>query len=336
MKIEIWYDPVYTEMGICLNGYWQDKNDIYSFLYPVRNYPLQTWLEEMGSWQGISRQLADISKGEELELDFYGRKVDYEDLDRVLKDSGGIKRTFYRWEAMEYYEGIMQKTKRVPTELRLNEMSERELAESYEKALNAGCSEKWYCDVRTKEDLLAAERSEIPCVVVHESMLVSYSDLAQLERLSRSLRRPMDAILCVIENSEKCREFARYAAQFPRLRFEFADSGHKDRLGGLKEKYGKPYILRQQQAQCLKAVDVLLEFLSERSTVNSQRLKLIHRRQDGIMTEAEEERLEQVNERIRWMNQSENAIRALRERLLGHVISEKEKEYEGNGSNGYK
>ena len=36
MKIELWYDFVYKETRVSIDGNWQDESDMYAFLYPVR------------------------------------------------------------------------------------------------------------------------------------------------------------------------------------------------------------------------------------------------------------------------------------------------------------
>ena len=76
MKIELWYDAVAQETDIRVNDIAIEKNDVFGFLYPVRNYPLQSWIYPNGSWKGIEYQIEELARGEEVALTFHGRKWD--------------------------------------------------------------------------------------------------------------------------------------------------------------------------------------------------------------------------------------------------------------------
>ena len=71
MKIELWYDAAAQETDILINDVPVEKNDVYGFLYPVRNYPIQSWLYPNGSWKGIEYQITDLARDEDVDLVFH-------------------------------------------------------------------------------------------------------------------------------------------------------------------------------------------------------------------------------------------------------------------------
>ena len=102
MKIELWYDSVVQETDIVVNGISIGKNDPYGFLYPVRNYPIQSWLYPNGSWKGIEHQIVDLARDENVELSFHGRKYDYDDLEKCGDEKAVREAGRMRLEGKEY------------------------------------------------------------------------------------------------------------------------------------------------------------------------------------------------------------------------------------------
>lgn len=96
MDIELWYDPIMPKTSLKIDGKWQDSNDVYGFLHPVNIHILQTWLYESSSWSGLEKQFRDLLGGEQADIIFHGRQIDFVDLStclskkQVLSLSNGI------------------------------------------------------------------------------------------------------------------------------------------------------------------------------------------------------------------------------------------------------
>lgn len=299
MKIELWYDPVWLETGVRLNGYWQQEDDIYSFLYPVRRYPLQTWLTAAGSWTGLRQQLSDVSRGEAVELEFHGRETDYADLCESLRGAGETELHYCGWDVYQYYEERYAPSKIDRLDLRSSGFP------ALEQSLRALCGEdtpvEWLCRIRTEEELRRAERSETPCVVVEDELLGSFEQLERLERLTRSLRRPMDAVCCCVREDERRETLSHYAWQFPRLRMRFLPPEDEAPLAELYEKYGKPYCLRKRLERYSTGASELLDQFNARCDRATERLQdLLQLEQAGTITGSETRELEHCRDLKKW------------------------------------
>lgn len=298
MKVELWYDPVYSETKIRLNGYWQKNTDIYGFLYPVIRYPLQTWLERSGSWQGLYRQLEELSRGEETELIFHGREEDFSDIEDALEENKGIYLKFSRWDMLQAYEDRLKEAEK------LFAHGEKE-------------EERWYFEAKDESGVKEAEYTEYPCILIYEEAVNSYERLSELEKLTSALKRPVDSICCIVEGEEKRRMLARYAGMFPKLRFRFLAAADKEALLEVYKKYGKPYQIKKR---LFRAEEELLRI--EEKCQNYTELKekiqtLMFRQQEGILTEKEEDELEKARKEKAEMNlygiKTKNILYAIRQ-----------------------
>ena len=306
MNIELWYDPVHTETGVCLNGYWQGGQDIYSFLYAVRHYPLQAWLEPDGSWTGLRQQVLDISRGEEVELFFYGRETDFDDVARTFRPSDPVCLRHSLWDSEAAYSGqrgqlqtiIQTASVGAPVGLRLEEA----LGLEETGAPQSG----WYLAVETEEELRQAEQAEEPCVLVRETLLGSYDRLAEVEKLTRSLRRPAQAVCCCIQDGERRREFVRYASQFPRYGFTFVGPDEEMPPSFLREKYGRPYLVRKEQERCREIgerMDAVIAGLGGQD-IDLRVQELVYREQQGTLTQEGRRELAVVQDMKNWMTRN--------------------------------
>ncbi len=298
MKIELWYDPVYMETGIRINGNWQDDSDIYSFLYPVRRYPLQTWLGVAGSWQGIVQQLKDISRGEEIELEFHGRNVDFQDLYSAVKEMDALKATCVEWDILSLYndkvqileENIQKLKEQMPIHMSITD-----------KIMNLGNmqfeEEDWMVSVTSAEELQRAEKDSRLCCRVDSCILDSLEKLTEVERLVRSLRRPMDAICCCFSDNKAKEAFEAYALEFPRMQFVFAlnsEQGWKEKLWS---KYGEANRIMWKMDESVRLCDAVLAYLDEQKSENDKkRMALVHRKMEGGFSDSEDKELTGCNE----------------------------------------
>ncbi|MCD8111045.1 MAG: hypothetical protein LUE14_13335 [Clostridiales bacterium] len=244
MKLEFWYDPIMPETMLKLEGNWMERNDIYGFLYMVQSLPLQNWLYPAGSWPGLQAHLESLSRGDRTELTFFGRKVDYEDLEKALSGMRELTLSFEPWDTKEIREE------------RLGEMSE--LIKKMELKTSpfpehAGIpadppsddGEFWLRSIRNEEDFYLACRAGSDCCRVEECFLDSFGKLEELKKLTVSLKRPADGIICVFETEKQRREFAGYAAMFKGCDYRFVLQSDSTWEKSLKQKYGEPLRLRR-------------------------------------------------------------------------------------------
>ncbi len=318
MKVELWYDPVRTEIKTRINDNWQDENDMYSFLYPVCHYPMQTWLREAGSWSGLGRQLNDLARGEDVELVFHGRALDYADLCDAVKSLPRIRTAFFDWDAIAEYKAKMGNTLKAAQKLRFpTQKGQAALC----KILEYNPSNiPWSSVIREEKDWALAEKSELPCVFLDEHYPTSYETLHRLERLTKSLRRPADAICCFLTNQESLTLLKNYAAQYPRMRFSFCLGSRRQGEDDLKEKYGIPYQMRLQLNMLNDISRKLREFVQEARKTTQQRSELEYKKVDRGLNRQEQLELDQLTEISSWLFRVQPQIEHIESTADLHII----------------
>lgn len=289
MKVELWYDSVRTETKVCVNGRWQEESDIYTFLYPVRQYSLQTWLNAAGTWPGLIPQMKDLARGEEIELEFHGRDVDYIDICSAVEKMDMLKLTFCMWDTLEESLNKVECVRKSIYKMKKELGSNSEIDKS-EGLLNKEPEEKeWVIVIRSEQELRKAEKDDRICCVVLSDVLDSYERLEQIERLTRSMRRPMDAICCCFQDPALMDSFVHYAMQFPKLKFRFHTEGNSSWKKELWTKYGKAYRIKKQLEICNTISDQTLIYLGQQKVINdNRRMELGNKKMRGEQSQAEE------------------------------------------------
>lgn len=88
--IEISYNPYKMVTKMLIDGIDVCQNDSYDkFKEFIENeIPLQTWIEPISylDWQGLVNEVSDPDYNDEVKLVFSGRKIDFDDLKRSIKD----------------------------------------------------------------------------------------------------------------------------------------------------------------------------------------------------------------------------------------------------------
>lgn len=281
MKIELTYDPVKPETLVSIDGQMTDKTDIYGFLYPVRHCLLQTWLYPTGSWSGLGWQLRELSRGEDMELTFRGCPEDYADLRDALAEMENLTLSFCKADPLSRYAMLFSDMEDQVMSLlddKKNDTQKKtirdlfpETAEQITELLEEPDS-RWLRVVATQKQLAVADRSELCCCMVLEEYLDSYEKLDNLIGLTRSMRRSQDMIFCCIEDPEKRKEFAHYAAQvgYGRLRF----GTQAQCAGALAEKYGQPFEIRARYEQFRAILELLGQLYAQRSVLSARKKTL--------------------------------------------------------------
>lgn len=254
MKIELWYDAVAQETDILINDVPVEKNDVYGFLYPVRNYPIQSWLYPNGSWKGIEYQIVDLARDENVNLVFHGRKYDYDDVCKCLSGNKMIQVSFVEWDVCARYDELFSD---LLSTLKNNDSTIRKLfslletVSDYNVEFDVSVEDTdWVYHIRDNNDLDKADESRnISCCIVHDSFFSSYDKLHDLMVLTRSLRVPADAIFCCFDKEETKTDYEYYARSFKRMNFHFCLEGG-DYIKEAKAKYGFPAIVKLKIEKC--------------------------------------------------------------------------------------
>jgi len=263
MKIELWYDAVAQETDILINEVPVEKNDVYGFLYPVRNYPIQSWIYPNGSWKGLEYQVVDLARDEDVELTFHGRKCDYNDLMECLSQNKAITLRFVEWDICRRYDKLFSKLLSI---MQSNDSVMRKLLSSlniktgYKVNFNVSANKvKWACSIYDDSDLAKAdELSDKCCCYIHSSFFTSYEKLQDLLSLTRSLKIPADAIYCCFKDKQTKEDYEYYAHSFKRMNFKFylEDSDYAKEA---ESKYGLPSTVKWKIERCEKLLKSLCE-----------------------------------------------------------------------------
>lgn len=323
MKVEIWYDPVRTEIKTRINDCWQDEKDIYGFLYPVRHYPMQAWLREAGSWSGLGHQLIDLSRGEKTKLIFYGRSVDYADLCNALKAIPQIQPKLINWDTIPQYQAIVEDTLQIAENLVFPTAEGQNV---FQDILHPEENDfSWASVICEEKDWINAEKSKLPCIILDEYYPISYDTLHRLERLTYSLRRPADAICCFFEDADTMALFENYAEQYPRMRYTFCLRAQGNLEDHLKEKYGIPYQLRLR-LNMLKEISGKLDlFVQNTGATKQRRMELEYKKVDRGLSRQEQRELAQLADISAWLSRAEHIIDNIRKMADLHLINTLEK-----------
>jgi len=254
MKMELWYDAVAQETDILLNGTPVEKNDIYGFLYPVRNYPFQSWIQPNGSWKGLEYQIADLARDEAVELVFHGRKFDYDDLCDGISNSDVIIFSFAEWDVCSRYDRLFSNllsTFKCNDSIMRKRMSSLKIHAEYTVNFDITIPDSsWAYHIYNEADLANADEvKDIGCYFVHDEFFTTYDKLQSLLLLTRSLKIPADAIYCCFNSEQRKSDYEYYAKSFKRMNFQFyleKDNYTRD----AKDKYGLPSIVKLKLERC--------------------------------------------------------------------------------------
>lgn len=282
MNIELWYDAVACETDVEINNMAVKKNDIFGFLYPVKNYPLQTWLYPNGSLKGLEYQLVNLARGEDIKLIFHGRESDYNDIAECLCSNDKISLEFCEWDMYSLYDSLIDNL------IKTLKNNDRKLKEhmasmgldkcNYEVDFEIFVGDDWYCNIYNDADLEAADNNDKKyCCYVHEGYFTSYDKLKQLYRLTRSLRMPCDGIYCCFDDDNKRKNYSFYAESFSNMRFNFV-SEKEDYFSHAENKYGVTYKIKTKMQKCFELMKQLIDYYAKiKENENSKRKELAKR-----------------------------------------------------------
>lgn len=261
MKIELWYDAVVQETDILINNIPVEKNDIYGFLYSVRNYPIQSWLYPTGSWKGIEYQLTDLARDEHIDLVFNGRKCDFEDLQNCLCKNQNINLSFIEWDICQRYDELFSK---LLSTLKSNDdiinASLSAILPDFEHNVNFGSSDSeldWAYNIYNDDDLLNFNNDHgYRCCYVHDSYFTAYEKLHDLLTLTRSLEIPADAIFCFFKDNQTKNDYQYYANAYKKMSFSFCEEV-ENMTDKAFTKYGRTSVVRQKIKKCYELCEEL-------------------------------------------------------------------------------
>ena len=321
MKVELHYDPVRPSTTVFVDGRAVDRHNIYGFLYPVRRCILQTWLPASGSWNGLRRQLEELARGEPVELAFYGRPIDFEDVRAELGDDV----SFQLEENVEAYRkmldqaeqdmaGAFTSEQKVSSEpVVIQRGSDLFPEETDEMArLFASGEKKWLLVIDSEEAFDSARRGE-GCCLVKEPFLSGFAAVDRLPQLAGSMLRARDMVCCAVDSAEKREELLVYARQFPQLAVRFVDERDSGWKEALDAKYGVPFRLRQRLQRAIAGLDLLERCYQREHEFSSEHSALSKAVENG-----EALKVKQRNHRayqLRWLQLQRSTFERLKKAL---------------------
>lgn len=315
MKVELWYDPIFTDTKVYIDGFWQNSRDIYGFLYPVLHYPLQTWLQENGSWKGLDKKLNELSRGENVQFTFHGREDDYFDLNAVLAEKENIDIIFSKWEIEQIYITKLKDALKLLNEINKEKLFEPVSCDITDKGWKN--IEEWCFIIKNNNMFIEAQKSEFPCACICDFAISSYNDLSKAEKLTQSLKRSSDSIFLIIEDDIRREEISQYCSLFPNMKFLFLKSMNEDKLKKMYIKYGYPFMLKKMLYSTKEVICSLIPKLQMIEDENNKKLQdLLYNKQQGRKTD--ERLLCNIKERQRWINNKKELIKTMSEELLSH------------------
>ena len=321
MKVELHYDPVRPSTTVFIDGNAVDRHNVYGFLYPVRRCVLQTWLPAGGSWSGLERQLGELARGEQIELIFHGRSIDFEDVRAELGD--GV--SFRQEESMDAYRELLDQAERdlrgiftmeveVSSEPVLCQRGTdlfREEADGMEQ-LFAAEEKPWLLVIDSEEAFDSARRGE-SCCLVKEPFLSGFAAVDRLPQLTGSMLRARDMIRCAVDSAEKQEELSVYARQFPQIAVQFVDERDSNWRETLDAKYGAPFRLRQRLRRAAAGL-ALLERCYQREHEFSREYSKLNK----AVNDGETLKVKPRNQRayqLRWLQKQRPTFEKLKEKL---------------------
>lgn len=321
MKIDIFYSPVYPQTRVKIDGKPIDETDIYGFLYPVRNYILQAWLPESGSWHGFEKELRDITRGEAARIVFHGRKTDYEDFQECVRNTPNTVTEFspadyvsiFR-ERLSQAEELSREITEAPVIMEQDDIpvkrSFRELYPNEYTDYNAMISAKypgWLSVIESKSEL-GKYIGESTCCLINGDSLLSSDDYTFIDQLTASLARSYDMIICRFLSEEMREYFSQYNEQLKKYsNVQIVTGKTENREIILKEKYGIPYEYRQQLMRLRNAYHIIRRCTEMVQTASNS---------DKLDAESIRSELKAKYKR-RWCSHQKNNINELRKLLFG-------------------
>ena len=259
MKIEITYDPVRPYTFVRIDGRAVSRSDIYGFLYPVRGYVLQTWLEPSGSWRGLKSELTDLTREEPSRILFRGREVDYADVEKALRGLKNGECAFEPADTAAASERILEEAERcferIVSAAVVMERDETPITRSLAGLFPEQAARirewteqperEWLSEINSREDLSRCLRED-GCCLINGDELLSYDNYGMIDALMTGLRRAPDMIVCAFSSEEKKAEFMNFNAQYKNHPLTFIRAGETAWRETLREKYGRPWECRQR------------------------------------------------------------------------------------------
>ncbi len=305
MRIDIGYDPAAVHTDAAINGIVSDNKDIYSFIFPVKDYPLQCWIYKNGSWKGIAKYISDIARGDDLEIVFQGRELDFKDFKKIIDEypwQQELKITFAE-KAVEY--GKAEKMLQTASaELELLEFAPVPGIDTIAKCIQlknrlAQIGE-YKREIHNIDKIFDTEPERGYTYLVHEEALKSFEDIEKLVRLYQTMMVPADGILCLFHDTVKLQKFKSYAEA---MNCQVCCSEEISDFEHVYEKYSKPvavYELYRIHHQLWKTVEKLQS--EEDIQYRIDELK------NYVMDEATERKREELIRYKKWLLKKQGNI----------------------------
>jgi hypothetical protein len=242
MKVEIRYNPAAVNTDAAINEVKNDENDIYSFIFPVKNYPLQCWINKNSSWAGISKSISDISRGDDLNIVFDGRRVDFLDFKYAIDNYEWSQRVevCFTEKSTDYGRllGLLKEAAGLMLNIKISNCLVWDTLKRCDTLKQRYIQIKSYIREIHNINELKAIVPELGCTyIIYETALGSFEDFEKLLVLYSSMLVPMDSIMCVFSENERMQNFTSYAMA---LNCTIMFSLNKEDAMGIYKKYSEP------------------------------------------------------------------------------------------------
>lgn len=308
MKIEIKYNPAAIYTSAAINGVLNKENDIYNFIFPVKSYPLQCWINKHGSWAGIARNISDISRGDDLNIVFTGRKIDFDDFKLAIDNYGWIQKVDvdYIEQISDYSKllELLQKAAEQIQKISFNVCMTLDIIKKCDALKKSFMEEKTFVkEIHNVNELTATMPEQGYTYVVYDTALESFDDFEKLLRLPASMLVPADSIICIFNEIEKMENFKSYAYA---LNSSIVFSINKENIDRIYKKYSEP-VKAQYVFDILEKIHNNLNKLQSEQDINDRIMKL-NMNINAFNDDAFEEKREELISEKKWLKENNNNI----------------------------
>lgn len=308
MKIEIKYNPATVFTSAAINGVLNNENDIYNFIFPVKNYPLECWINKNGSWAGIARNISDISRGDDLNIVFTGRKVDFEDFKSAIDNYEWVQRVDVCFiehgsDYCKLLELLLEAAEQIQ-KINFNGCMTWDILRKCDALKKVFMKRKPFVkEIYTANELTAIIPEQGYTYVVYDTALESFSDLEKLFRLPTSMLVPADSIICIFKEKEKMENFKSYASA---LNSKIVFSCDKKNIERIYKKYSEPVEV-QYVFDILEKIYNNLKKLQSEEDIND-RLTKLNMNVNAFNDDTFEEKREELICEKKWLKENNNNI----------------------------
>lgn len=308
MKVEIRYNPAKVSTRVVINGVENKEDDVYDLIFPVKNYPMQSWLYKNGSWTGIAKNFSDIARGDDLLMVFTGRTIDYEDFRTAIYSYNWFQKVDIIHEEQEVdYSNILKQLK-----VAVEHMMKIDFDSCTSWDLIKKCKaikeelqpeKKFINEIHSFHEMMAASPETGNIYVIYDSAITAFNDFDKLIGLSSSMLLPPDSIVCIFKDAERMEDFKSYAnVMNSGIRFSL----NKDMIKALYKKYSEPAEAQYFYDSMMKLYSYIKKLSSEKEI--DDRIRELNWDFNAYSDDILEQKRDELIRRKKWLKNNRQSI----------------------------